>query len=145
MSRKIVAGALLVTAALVGCSSSDDPVPTSITITKTVTAEPSVEPSAKKEPRDLSYKCPHALTLMREGVTSWSLHKLSNARNIAERADCWEGAEKALVQFEMEPEYNGSECAQTLRLMVRGVHKWDLHTLSIARARSEAGTCRAYF
>jgi hypothetical protein len=78
-------------------------------------------------------------------VTNWSLHKLSNARNIAERADCWEGAEEALVQFEMEPEFNGPECAQTLRLMTRGVRKWDLHTLSIARARFEAGTCRAYF
>lgn len=104
---------------------------------------PNTEPTEEPD-QDLSHLCPRAFTLMRHGTENWDLHKLSNARELADRADCWTSLEN-VQGIDSEPQYNGPECAQTILLTVRGTRRWNLHTLTIARSRWEAGTCRAYF
>ena len=81
------------------------------------------------------------------GVLPSSHHvedRLLPSKHIPERADCCDGVEDALVEFEMEPGFKGPECAQKVRLMMRGRKVGRAHAFdSLWALRSS--TCRAYF
>jgi hypothetical protein len=147
---------LAVAAALFTACSTEAPAPPAATgavSTTTITvAKPVTAPKHEREPQ-----CGRASSIMRHAVDVWDLHKLSVARDIAERDSCWAVFEEWNRSIGEEYEFAGGECAAALHSLAVGVRQWDLHKLSVVRAQLASGTvtingteyhegvCRAFF